>query len=481
MLFNKISNMFLRNSTKGFVSTNTLMGLAGAGVLSLLWWLSDDEDSLENEVQPLFEIVKSAEFKLEFIEPGEIESAENVEIKSEVRSRSSTGVSILEIVPEGSVVKKGDFLVRLDDATLQKDLLRQRISVHQAKATLVKATADVEAARLALQEYLAGSFRESEEQLESAEFVAKENLRRAQEYLLYSKKLAAKGYVSEAQLEADQFAVEKAGKELDLSQTKLEVLRTHSRKAKVNDLNASIMTAEARLQSAENSYQLEKTQEIEIEEQIQKCQIFSPADGEVTYANKNKSGTNDGLLIEEGKSVRENQTIIRLPNASLLRVRAKVNENRIEQVRAGMSCDILIDAMRDLQLKGKVESVSEYPIPSISRYTSHIKEYATEIVITDPPPGVRTGMTAKVTINSEHIDRVLQIPLTSVFRVDGETFCLIGHEDDEMQIRSIELGSHNMSMAVIKSGLEEGERVVLNPDHFKNLIKLDNQNEIAQK
>ena len=481
MLFNKINNMFFRNSTKGFVSTNTLMGLAGAGVLSLLWWLSDDEDSLENEVQPLFEIVKTAEFKLEFIEPGEIESAENVEIKSEVRSRSSAGVSILEIVPEGTVVKKGDFLVRLDDANLQKDLLRQRISVHQAKATLVKATADVEAARLALQEYLAGSFRESEEQLESAEFVAKENLRRAQEYLLYSKKLAAKGYVSEAQLEADQFAVEKAGKELDLSQTKLEVLRTHSRKAKVNDLNASIMTAEARLQSAENSYQLEKTQEIEIEEQIQKCQIFSPADGEVTYANKNKSGTNDGLLIEEGKSVRENQTIIRLPNASLLRVRAKVNENRIEQVRAGMSCDILIDAMRDLQLKGKVESVSEYPIPSISRYTSHIKEYATEIVITDPPPGVRTGMTAKVTIKSEHIDRVLQIPLTAVFRVEGETFCLVGNEDDEMQIRSIELGSHNMSMAVIKSGLEEGERVVLNPDHFKNLIKLDNQNEIAQK
>ena len=480
MLFYKIINMSFQNSTKGFVSTNTLMGLAGAGVLSLLWWLSDDEDSLENEVQPLFETVKTAEFKLEFIEPGEIESAENVEIKSEVRSRSSAGVSILEIVPEGSVVKKGDFLVRLDDANLQKDLLRQRISVHQAKATLVKATADVEAARLALQEYLAGSFRESEEQLESAEFVAKENLRRAQEYLLYSKKLAAKGYVSEAQLEADQFAVEKAGKELDLSQTKLEVLRTHSRKAKVNDLNASIMTAEARLQSAENSYQLEKTQEIEIEEQIQKCQIFSPADGEVTYANKNKSGTNDGLLIEEGKSVRENQTIIRLPNASLLRVRAKVNENRIEQVRAGMNCDILIDAMRDLQLKGKVESVSEYPIPSISRYTSHIKEYATEIVITDPPPGVRTGMTAKVTIKSEHIDRVLQIPLTAVFRVEGETFCLVGNEDDEMQIRSIELGSHNMSMAVIKSGLEEGERVVLNPDHFKALIKQDNQNEIAQ-
>ncbi len=473
--------MFLINSTKGFVSTNTLVGLAGAGVISLLWWLSNDDDSSENEVQPLFEAVQVAEFKLELIEPGEIESAENIEIKSEVRSRSYSGVSILEIVPEGSLVKKGDFLVRLDDASLQKDLLRQRISVHQAKATLVKANADVEAAKLSLQEYLSGSFRESEEELESAEFVAKENLRRAEEYLLYSKKLATKGYVSEAQLEADQFAVEKAGKELDLAQTKLEVLRTHSRKAKVNELNADIMTAEARLQSAENSFQLEKTQESEIEEQIEKCKIFSPADGEVTYANKNKSGTSEGILIEEGKLIREKQTIIRLPNASLLRVRAKVNENRIEQVRPGMDCSILIDAMRDVQLKGKVESLSEYPIPSASRYTSHIKEYGTEIVISDPPPGVRTGMTAKVTIKSEQIDRALQIPLTSIFRIEGETFCLVGNEFDEMQLRSIELGSHNMTMAVVNSGLKEGELVVLNPDQFKAIFEQENQNEIAKQ
>ena len=74
----------------------------------------------------------------------------------------------------------------------------------------------------------------------------------------------------------------------------------------------------------------------------------------------------------------------------------------------------------------------------------------------------------------------MQIPLTAIFRLEGETFCLVGDEDDEMQIRSIELGSHNMTMAVVKSGLEEGERVVLNPDHFKALIKQDNQNEIAQ-
>ena len=463
------------------MSTKTLMGLAGAGALSLIWWVSGDEDSLDAEIQPLLEEVKVGDFVLELVEPGEIESAENVEIKSEVRSRSSSGTAILEIVPEGKVVEKGDFLVRLDDASLQKDLLRQRISVHQSKATLVKATADVEAATLALQEYLSGSFRENEEQLESAEFVAKENLRRAQEYLVYSKKLAAKGYVSEAQLEADQFAVEKARKELDLAQTKLEVLRIHSRKAQVNDLNASILTAEARLQSAQNSYQLEKTQESEIEEQIEKCMIISPSAGEVTYANNTKSGSSDSVLIEEGKLVRENQTIIRLPNASLLRVRAKVNENRIEQVRPEMKCSILIDAMRDLELDGTVESVSEYPIPSVSRYTSHIKEYSTEILINNPPPGVRTGMTAKVTIKSEFIENTLQVPLTAVFRKESKSFCLVSALDEGMEIREIQLGSHNTNMAVVIEGLAKGEKVVLNPDHFRSNLELSNSQSLAQK
>ena len=47
-------------------------------------------------------------------------------------------------------------------------------------------------------------------------------------------------------------------------------------KAKVNDLNASILTAEAKLESARNSFELEKTQELEIEEQIEKCMIFRP-------------------------------------------------------------------------------------------------------------------------------------------------------------------------------------------------------------
>ena len=451
------------------------MGIAGASALSAFLWLNNEEQGESLQIKPIYEEAKVAEFRLEIVEPGEVESAENVEIKSQVKSRGSGGVSILEIVPEGTLVKKGDFLVRLDDAGLQKELLRQRISVHQANATLVKAQADVEAAKLALQEYLSGTFRQNEEQLESAEFVAKENFRRAEEYLAYSKKLAAKGYVSEAQLEADQFAVEKALKELDLAQTKLEVLRTHTQKAKVNDLNASILTTAARLESARNSYELELTQEREIEDQIVNCTILSPAEGEVTYANQN----NKGVIIGEGEDVRENQTIIRLPDASRLLVQAKINESRVEQVKVGMICRITIDAIRDVELEGSVQSVSDYPWPAFDRYRAHIKEYGTKIIINDPPKGLRTGMTAKVTILSELIEEALQIPLPAVFRKKGKAYCLIAGVDQELELREIDLGPNNMSHAVVVAGLEEGESVVINPDPFRENFEPSEDKELA--
>ena len=52
---------------KGFVSTKAMMGLAGAGALSLIWWISGDEDSLDAEIQPLFEEVEVSDFVLEFV------------------------------------------------------------------------------------------------------------------------------------------------------------------------------------------------------------------------------------------------------------------------------------------------------------------------------------------------------------------------------------------------------------------------------
>ena len=50
-----------------------------------------------------------------------------------------------------------------------------------------------------------------------------------------------------------------------------------------------------------------------------------------------------------------------------------------------------------------------------------------------------------------------------------------------MEIREIQLGSHNTNMAVVIEGLAKGEKVVLNPDHFRSNLELSNSQSLAQK
>lgn len=396
------------------------------------------------------------------LEPGDIESSSSVEVRCEVRSRNSSGTNILEIVPEGTRVKEGDFLIELDDSALQQELIQQQIVVSGSESMLIEAQTAFTASSLALEEYEEGTLKEQRETLEGALVVANENKRRAEEYLEYSRKLAERGYVSQVQLDADKFAVEKAGKELDVADTKLKVLDKYTRKKMLNQLQADIKTAKAKLSAREKTYQLDKLRLDEIQTQISKCKIYAPAAGQVVYANDPRRSNNGELLIAEGLPVRERQILVRLPDPTRMRVMAKVHESRISLVRKGITAEIVTDALADRTLTGTVSSVSEYPLPSTSVYTSHIKEYSVEIDIHSPPPELRPGMSSQVNLLVEHQDSAIQIPIGAAIARGDQFFVAIPHEDGTFETREIKVGSSNDTNIIVTEHLQVGEKVVLN-------------------
>ncbi|KAA5543805.1 HlyD family efflux transporter periplasmic adaptor subunit [Roseiconus nitratireducens] len=395
------------------------------------------------------------------LERGEIESSSNVEVRCEVSSRGSSGTNILQIVPEGTWVDEGDFLVRLDDAALQTQLIQQQIVCSNSQSAVIEAKANYDSAKLALDEYDKGTFKEQLEKQQSDVFVARENMRRAEEYLVYSKRLASRGYVPEAQLEADAFAVEKARKELKVAETKLEVMQTYTRQKMLTQLNADIETAKARLQSKEKTWELDKIQLRQIEDQIAKCTITAPCSGQVVYQNK-QSRSSSTVLIEEGLPVRERQVIINLPDPTKMRVIAKVHESRIGHVRPGLPAKLLLDAMPETELSGHVTQVSEYPLPAVSAYMDHVKEYEVAIEIDSPPKGLRPGMTAEVRVLVDEIDRALQLPIEAVTEDEGRFFCGIPTADGGLSALEIQVGQANETAVIVKEGLREGAPVVLN-------------------
>jgi HlyD family secretion protein len=440
------------------IAATAFAQFASESVSELLSGFLSDEPKIEFLTADVFR----GPFEHRVLERGEIESSSNVEVRCEVQSRAG-GVQILEIVPEGTVVEPGERLVRLDDAGLQQELIQQQIVVSNSQSTAIEARATLDDARLALKEYEDGTFLELEEQQESAVFVAREDLRRAEEYLAYSRRLAERGYIPEAQLEADTFAVEKERKELGVTETKLKVLRDFTREKMITKLKADIATAEARLKSREKTLELDLVRLQEIEDQIAKCIIVSPAAGEVVYANdQERRGSSGDLLIAEGRPVRERQVIIRIPDQNKMRVVANVHESRISFVRPGLTASIILDALPDLKLTGQVVGVAEYPIPSYSVYMSHIKEYEVEIDILNPPEGLRPGMTAQVDILAEKLDEATQVPIPAVIERSGRFFCGVPVGEGQLETREITVGSTNEDMLVVLDGLHAGESVVLN-------------------
>ncbi|QDV12459.1 Macrolide export protein MacA [Rosistilla oblonga] len=396
------------------------------------------------------------------LERGEVESSSNIEVRCEVNRRSgSAGTNIIEIVPEGTWVEAGDFLVRLDDSALQTQLIQQQIVCSNSESAVIEAQAKVDSTKLELSEYEEGTFKEKLAQQQSEVFVAQENKRRAEEYLDYSKRLAERGYIPEAQLEADTFAVEKARNELGVAETKLAVLNTFTKEKMLTQLRAEIRTAESRLQSRTKTWELDKVQLEEIEDQIEKCRIWAPVAGQVVYAN-NQTRSANKIMIEEGMPVRERQTIINLPDPKKMRVKTLVHESRIGHVRPGLTAELMLDAMPDLSLTGKVTTVSEYPLPAISVYMSHVKEYVVEVEITDPPRDLRPGMTAEVNILVQRIDQALQVPIEAVIEREGQYFCALPNEDGTLETREVVVGTTNETNLVIESGLSANEEVVLN-------------------
>jgi multidrug resistance efflux pump len=447
--------------------------LASAG--GYAWWRSvEAQRAAAGAVDAVLHKVDRQDFSLQITERGEIQSAGGVEVKSEVKTLGAAGISILRIIPEGTQVEPGDFLVELDSSALQNDRLLQQINFNTAEAGVIEAQNLYETAVIAVKEYVNGLFVQEKQTIESEIFVAEEDLSRAKEYVEYSKRLAGKGYVSELQLQADRFAVENAQKALDAAKTKLMVLEDYTRAKTVKTLESDAAIAQAKLKSLQNSYQLESDKLRDIEDQIAKCVITAPAAGTVIYAHGDRpqggGGGGTEFVVEEGAAIRERQTIIRLPDVSSMQVVVDINESLIQHVKQGMPAAVKLVGGDGKVLKGRVSKVNQYAEPTNWR-RANVKDYKAYVAIEAEPGQLKTGMTASVTISAMYVPDSLVTPVQSVYAHGDKLYCFV-QEGKSIVPQEVTVGPTNDRYFVVESGLGVDDQVALNPRALASQVAL---------
>lgn len=452
----------------GSVSLFILVGLVIVAVGVGVTWFALRTRGPDPASIPLLAEVTRGTYDHIVLEEGEVESSNNVEIRCEVRARSAGGgaaTSIIDVIPEGTHVQAGDWLVTFDSSAIEQELSRQRIVVNTSEAIMIQAQATYDTALIAKEEYLSGTYNEQKKMIENEIFVAEESLKKAQLSYDSIKRLVSRGVLSSLQLEGEEFRVDAAKNELDLATQKLKVLEDFTKRKMLTQLESDIKAAEVKWRNEKDSYQEEGKTFQQIQDQFVKCKAVAPAAGQVVYANVQSSRSGSEFVVEPGVAVREQQVIIRLPDPNAMQIKAKISESRITLVHEGMPVTIRIEAFGDKTVPGEVTKVNKYAEPG-NFWSASAKEYVTLIKILSPPPDLRVGLTAEVQIHVEHRDNALQIPVQAIYERLGKTFCLVKNGTN-WDTREVVISSTNDKMVAIDEEASEtmnaGDQVVLNP------------------
>ncbi|HEV3343520.1 MAG TPA: hypothetical protein VG125_24320, partial [Pirellulales bacterium] len=267
-------------------------GALGIGYLAYTRYALESEDGAGNV---LTTPVKKGDLLITVTEDGNVESAKNIELKCKVPGP----ITILDIVPDGSLVKKDDILVKLDSYSTDEAITTQNIAVAKAEAAKITSEKTFSAAQIAVEEYKQGTFVQEMQQFEADITVAKQNLSSAENLLYYSKKMHRKGYVTQLDVESKEFAVEQAKLNLAVAERKKDVLEKFTKAKMMEDLTSKRDSAEALMKSDLAAYKKETMTLAKLEQQSKDCVIPAPSDGMAVYAND----TGGGFRMQQGPKI----------------------------------------------------------------------------------------------------------------------------------------------------------------------------------
>ncbi len=408
----------------------------------------------QDAVEILTHRVSRGDLDVTVTEDGTLESSSNIEIKCKVKG----GSTVIWVIETGTTVEAGDVLVELDTSQIEDNVTQKKISYENALANKIISESDVAVAKTSITEYLEGTYQEERSTIEKEIFDAEEAVRNARLSYESATRLAAKGIVRSLQLEGEQFAVESARKELELKKKRLEALEKYTKQKMLQELRSALSAAEARLAADESALALEKQRLEREKEQLENCTICSTGAGLVIFPSA--AAWKETPDIEEGATVREQQTLLMIPDLNQMQVKVGIHESKVDRLKLGMRARV---QLQDMTLEGEVSEIAEVTRPA-GWWTGNLVKYDTIIKLA-PQPGLKPGMSAIVDVVLADYQDVLTLPVACIVESPEGFLCWV-KTADSVKKRKIELGDTNDEFTIISGGLQEGEEVVLNPLAF---------------
>jgi RND family efflux transporter MFP subunit len=171
--------------------------------------------------------------------------------------------------------------------------------------------------------------------------------------------------------------------------------------------------------------------------------LKSPVSGTVTQRNFDNGDLTGG------------QPILQVQQLNPLKVTINIQENFFPQVKSGMPASIRLESYSDEVFEGKVRLV--HPTIDAASHT-----FATEIVVDNSRMRIRPGMFARVSFNFGTVENIV-VPDLAVIRQTGvnDRYVYVLNANNTVSYTKVELGKRMGNMYEIRSGLNDGDKVVV--------------------
>ncbi len=304
----------------------------------------------------------------------------------------------------------------------------------------------------------------------------------AEENMEGSRRLAERQFITRSALEGEMMSLEKSRLALQTAQTALDIYRRYEfpklaeetlsnynealqrmRRVK-REARSRMAKVEAVHRSAEHRYRIAEQKMEHLEYQLERCIIRAERPGLVAYGSPsdNRSRRSTSEPIGEGATVRLRQTIITIPDMSRMSVAVGIHESQVKRVSIGQRARIVADAEPDRTLEGKVAELAVLPDSSNFRHNPNMKVYPARVHIEGMHDFLKPGMNARVEIIVNELTDVLFVPVQAVNVRDGVYYGFV-RNGNRAERRRLEVGEFNDQFIQIRSGLEEGEELLLSP------------------
>jgi RND family efflux transporter MFP subunit len=171
--------------------------------------------------------------------------------------------------------------------------------------------------------------------------------------------------------------------------------------------------------------------------------IYSPIDGKVTAVN-----------AKRGETVSYSESIINLLSTEPFQVKVDVYEQDIVNVDTGDPVKIDLVAFPKQTFEGKVLSIDP-----AEKIVDNVIYYQVTIEFPNQPAGVRSGMTADITIETDKKAGVLRVSKNAVQNIDGKYIVQVA-ESRKIIDKEVVIGLEGNDYYEIISGIKEGEMIV---------------------